>query len=295
MDEISMNVFVVIVLYKMSLEESSSYLSMERIMSFSNHKIRCQCMIYDNSPKIKSDTDGNFSNNPLINYYFHDPENGGLCAAYNHALATAITNGFDWLLLMDQDTVLPANFFDVLSVAVNNAKLDERIVAIVPKVVSNHRMVSPCKVKFAGRLTPLGLQYQGICEQPATAINSGSLLRTTFLKNLGQFPSDFKLDFLDHWIFHTIYKLNKRVYVQQALLQHELSVSDFDRFVTEERYANILAAEWLFYKRCKSLLERCVYVFRLSFRILYRSAKVQNKKLGIVLIKHFAHVIKKFR
>jgi len=40
--------------------------------------------------------------------YVHDSTNGGLVPGYNQGIRLAKDNGADWLLLLDQDTVLTA-------------------------------------------------------------------------------------------------------------------------------------------------------------------------------------------
>ena len=47
-------------------------------------------------------------------HYVHDPSNGGLASAYNYALARAESEEREWLLLLDQDTSLTAEFISEL-------------------------------------------------------------------------------------------------------------------------------------------------------------------------------------
>src|ERR1700728_2787084 len=61
--------------------------------------------------------------------YKHDPGNGGIVAAYNWALDLAGSHGCRWLLLLDQDTVLPPTFLQSTLLQVNRYEENPDVVA----------------------------------------------------------------------------------------------------------------------------------------------------------------------
>lgn len=276
-----MDILAVLVLYKMNLEDSPTYQSLLTSVKAGNSQFSSlKLIIYDNSPNPQV----SIKDIPVETIYVHDSDNGGLVAAYNYALCEAQNK--EWMLLLDQDTILPQNFISNIIKNDNFTSMDESIVAIVPKVRCNKLVVSPAQVAFAGRMKSIA-NYIGKHNQPITAINSGALIKTSFMQEIGGFNKVFKLDFLDHWLFHKIYSLGRTVYVSESVLEHELSVSNFEKSITPERYENILLAEWHFYQLYKSKLEVGIYIIRNAIRAIYRFAVVKDKKISLVLIRHF--------
>lgn len=68
--------------------------------------------IYDNSPLPQEDA--LFLQQNVT--YRHNPDNPGLATAYNEAIAFSQANQCELLLLLDQDTEVPASYFDTLIV-----------------------------------------------------------------------------------------------------------------------------------------------------------------------------------
>ena len=96
-----MNIFPVIVLYKCGLSQSRTYQSL-----LSNAVDLTFFMVYDNSPKTFAQNTDDLPKNCL---YVRDINNNGLSIAYNHAAKKARELGFSYLLLLDQDTLFPAD------------------------------------------------------------------------------------------------------------------------------------------------------------------------------------------
>lgn len=94
----------VIVLYKMRLEESPSFRS---VYAQAKRQTRAKIgfFICDNSPMA----DNKRSEYPDV-HYEHHPENKGLGYAYNAAARYSRQKGLEWLILLDQDTILSDDF-----------------------------------------------------------------------------------------------------------------------------------------------------------------------------------------
>jgi GT2 family glycosyltransferase len=282
---VKVNILIVVVLYKVNLYNSLTYNSLLKAFDIKPDIFSSvSCIIYDNSPSQMYDC----KENNFVYEYVHNSENGGLAAAYNYALDVSLTNNYDWILLLDQDTTLPSDF---MSININNLKkmfYDESVVAVISKVICNNLVISPSKDMF-GKI--LNLKKSGICDFPITAINSGSFIKTSFLKKIGGFNKIFKLDYLDHWLFHTIYSCGKKVFISETIIKHELSVSDFNKYISVERYKNILKAEALFFRLYKSKKDNLLYSLRLLIRIFKTLITVRNKYISLVALKHFLDTI----
>jgi GT2 family glycosyltransferase len=203
---------------------------------------RLSILIYDNSPDPQEpfQTDLPFG----AKEYRYDSKNGGLVAAYNYALATAQRMNLDWLLLLDQDTVVEVGFFSALFREICAPYL-ANVCALVPKLSQNGLILSPQIVK-AFRNDPVSPEFSGICSQRLTALNSAACLRVQAVAEAGGFPMDYWLDYLDHVMFYRLQIAGGRVLVLDVAMQHRLSLLNIEAEMSVERYMNALAAEWKF-------------------------------------------------
>jgi GT2 family glycosyltransferase len=253
-------ILAVAALYKQSPRESNAVSSFITIMR-DNPKLASHfsLVLYDNSPESQPAPD----EFPL--HYVHDPANGGLAAAYNYALARAEGTGCEWLLLLDQDTTLTKEFFSELIACVLGLRTEDNVAAIVPKLMVRGTILSPAehfidyiRHQFRNSIHTLGQEDVGIQRGRISAYNSGSTLNVSMLRSMGGFPPEFWLDYLDHAVFHALEVRGSRVYVLQAVLQHELTESDLnDRPIW--RFRNTLKAQSLFVKRAGSWRDQLLY------------------------------------
>jgi len=197
-------------------------------------------MIYDNSPQ-------SHRNQALQGFgrftYIHDPTNGGTRAAYHSALERALAAGCQWILLLDHDTALPADFLETSSDALLAAR-SRRLGALVPMVRAHGSVVSPAVIGHYGKVTPL-VSGHNSAAQGLTAISSAALVRTEVLAKLAPIPACFALDYLDHWMFRSLAERGYSVAVSAAEVSHSLSSHDM-RSLSSMRLASILAAELQF-------------------------------------------------
>jgi len=218
-------------------------------------------LIYDNSPSRSSLPDAK----PLPLSYTHDPANSGLTGAYNTALGLAEKEGHEWLLLLDQDTVVNASYLKELWRRLFELARNRQCAALAPRLLAENEIISPARVLWGGRLLPVNNTLSGIAPWEIVALNSGALLRVSALRALGGFNSEFWLDYLDHWLFNRLHRAGYVVYVLDAELRHSLSVRNMSKMPLD-RYNNILLAEGRFYRCCKSPLENLIYGLRLLAR-----------------------------
>lgn len=261
---------IVLVIYKERLENSSSFQSVianARLLASRDVDL----IIYDNSPEaqpLPSDA------HELSIHYHHDPRNPGLAAAYNYALLRAREEGQEWLLLLDQDTQLTAEYFREMVELPGTLTAD--CVCIAPLVSDGRAQISPMD-NTQVRFTAEGI-HSGYRDRHITAINSGACWRIDWLNGIGGFNTDFPLDYLDHWACHRALSDGKRFYVMSSQLRQSLSISDHNQ-VSEARYCSIYESEYRFYRNYRRDLFPS-YRRRLPLRLLKQLLLFKNKRIA---------------
>ena len=278
----------IVVLYNCSIGEAKSVLTILR-----NHEKfprafeKFKLILYDNSPVSQTVN----INLPFEYQYVHDPENKGLAVAYNYALKDAIGSSREWLLLLDHDSGLPDDFIENLTVECSGFEKDRSVVAVVPKVHYKNIFFSPSKVLYGGTIRPIDMRHKGICPFQAFAIGSGSAIRVAYLQSIGGFNGLFWMDCLDRWLYLTINNSGGKVYVTNSIMEHELSIMNYDVYMSEGRYRNILKYETLFMNSFKSRAENYVYYLRLVKRIFYLRFTVKNPIYSSMTFHHLVGLL----
>jgi hypothetical protein len=215
-------------------------------------------LIYDNSrvPRARPPDD------LMRCRYVHNPANGGTAAAYEHAVALAGVQGAQWLLLLDHDTSLPADFLQGVALHGPSAAA-----AVVPWVTIPQRgIVSPMRVTRAGSFRALQPGKMPPAGEHLTAVASGSVLHVPTIKQLLPLPSGLWLDYVDHWIFTQLHRNGLTVAISNQRLQHEMAWASL-KSLSAARLESMLAGERIFNRRL-GRLARLVYPVRLLSRIL---------------------------
>ncbi len=277
----------VVVLYKCPPGQAPAIETLERSWSsYGKGGLELCLMVYDNSPLMQR-TKKSF---PFAVKYLHDAANSGLAAAYNKALSTDLGNGPQWLLLLDQDTRLPDDFWEHVAAALNAIGGEERVKAVVPRVSHQGHPVSPARFSGLGRIRPIPSPSTGMCLSRITAINSGTLVRKSFVEGLGGFDGRFRLDYLDHWLFAEIGRSLGYSYVSGAEVEHDLSIYGPSPRLSSERYRMLLAAEQRFYGRYMGLLANLWHVLSLAVRSFRQLASGQRAN-GRCTLEHLIKVV----
>lgn len=153
--------------------------------------------------------------------YFPMGENAGLSRAYNRVL-DALAPDFQGLLcLFDDDTTVPAEYFQSLREA---DAANPRREVFIPLVRDNTGILSPCVIRGA-RVTRIRA-LQDLPAQGVSAINSGMAVRlrvfTRYRYDEGQF-----LDYIDHAFLHDVtgFQADRLVLLQNVTLFQRFSGS----------------------------------------------------------------------
>lgn len=191
--------------------------------------------------------------------YLHDGSNPGLARRYNHALDLAMEQRAPWLLLLDQDTQLTADYLDELLRLSESLLTRREVAAIVPRLAIGTTIHSPHSPSHRPRATPYDPQSTGLLPGLIRAYNSGALLRVSALLAVGGFPLNYPLDYLDHATLHRLQSAGGRVYGMHARLQHDMSIYRPERHKDPAhagRHRSQLSAEIRFYREHGTLGER---------------------------------------
>lgn len=266
-------ILAVIVLYRHSSDDSVAWKTLRDAVAGASATLnRFQIVLYDNSPSGKVP-----AGLPDYASYRGDTDNRGLWGAYNYALHRAESQGFEWLLTLDQDTELPADFLTRLGEYSCALSDRDEIGVIVPQLSEGGILLSPQRVLLGrNRAVPRG--FRGVRREEIHAFNSGALWRVSAIRQVGGFSPYFPLDHLDIWMHHQLYLAGFSVFIAGDLqLQHTLSLLDYKTRVSDQRYRDFLAAESAYSDLCKPSLDGLLLTARLCCRLLAQQWRGERK------------------
>ncbi len=225
--------------------------ALANIISYCNHVN--MLYVFDNSAQASGIEEkllalGNIS-------YFHDGDNRGIASRLNQAAAYAIRDGFEWLLMMDQDS----GFADGM--------LDEYINCL-------DQFAAKTEVALFGvnaEKQPIITVKNCYPQNPEDLITSGTLLNLSLFLKIGPFDEQLFIDGVDHeYTIRTLVAGYKTVRFSNITLLHQIGTL-VKR--TSIKTMFLMKKE----KRVHSAL-RCYYVYRnnLYLQKKYRNTKVVN-------------------
>lgn len=181
-------IFPVIVIYKTTIYDTITYNFLKC------NELVTQFMIYDNSPKEYIQ----HFEIPQNAIYIRDYNNSGVSKAYNTACDYAIKNGYEKIMLLDQDTSFELDYFKKAS------ECSSKVCA--PQILlKNNTPFSPCCWSF--------LRIKGVRLIPGkynlskyTLVNSGLCISTDLFQSVGGYNELLRMDFAD---FEFIKRLQK--------------------------------------------------------------------------------------
>jgi glycosyltransferase involved in cell wall biosynthesis len=271
-----MKMLAVMVRYQTPLAESKTLLGLRA--AFASHPELAafyKVMIWDNSPEVIV-----ASQLPAGIIYRHSQANVGTSGAFNAARQYALEQGHDWMLLLDQDMGIHAEFLQALICHRKQVQDRREVAAIVPTVCVGDTVVSP-RQQLLHRNRPYPAGEPGITEGETIAINSGSLVRVSALEEIGGFSTDFWLDYSDFYVFHQFFLHGMKVWwAADTVLQHEMTVMDYERSMSPGRYKNFSAAEGAFNDLYKGRLGNAFQTLRVFARAVKQQARYRNPELA---------------
>jgi GT2 family glycosyltransferase len=277
------NIVAVVVLYRRLPEQSQTIQSLGKVFA-SNPELldSIQVILFDNSPKALEQVSLSF---PCK--YRHEGRNVGTSGAYNYAMEFAEAEGVPWLLLLDQDTMVSAEFLPRMLEYSHVLQDETEIGSVVPFIYSHGSLISP---RTHGRFNQVGripATCRGIYRRKAFAVNSATLMRVAALREIGGYSDEFWLDLSDVYVFQAMYRKGRYLYIAGDLtLQHSITSMDFDNDMAPERYRNFLAAESAYVDLYSSAPERAAHLIRLLWRTI-RQRRYRNSVFSRMTFEFF--------
>jgi GT2 family glycosyltransferase len=263
-----MRILIVIVLYQQSLEKSAAYRSLKS--NFNNHDFGHEFFIYDNSPLQQSTLERV--------HYIHDDRNLGLSCAYNQAAQFAKKNGFEWLLLSDQDTNYPNNILKKYIYVIQNYLA---IKLIVPKVRTRRGfLLSPCRYVHKRGKYLKSIESGKLSFNHLSVINSGMMIRVDAFINAGGYNEKVPLDLSDHQFIERYKRKEQFFWVLDAEVLQDFSNEETNADKLYDRFRAFVSAV----KNCErtNVMDSIDY-FMLVFK---RAMKLTLRTKQIRFIKH---------
>lgn len=276
----------VIVVYKRLLAESETFRTLTAALTQSAVPAdEFELVVYDNGPQPQS-----MPAWPWRISYHHDATNGGLVPAYNLALERSRADGVEWLLLLDQDTRLPADYLATFRESVR--WIESRTAAVVPKVRTADGVTLPVPTVFGvtGYLQPAP-DFSGLHDAELATINSGAFVRVSFLVSLGLYPPTYSLDAVDSWFFAQVYRRGGNVFVMPTSVEHEIS-TDHVHDVHLDRWRSIIGSEVRFYLDVHRAPARLFAAFSLVRRTLHLAVGERAPKHAEVTMRAAAQLVR---
>jgi GT2 family glycosyltransferase len=258
----------VVVLYRSTPAKSRSLESLlEAVAHLSSGLVDLKILLYDNTPGGQDP-----GSLPASIDYKSDIQNSGLAAAYNYALERAHEGGFEWLLTLDQDTSLPADFLVKLCPAAAYAASLDSVAAIVPCLFGGGRAMSPWVRKWYWiRPTRLPEGFIGLVRGSVFAANSASTLRVRALRAIGGYDPRFYLWASDLVLYSRLHQRGFRIFVSGNIhVEHEASILDLKHRSTPQRYEDMLRADEAFYDEFAGRADRAVLLLMTFHRMVFR-------------------------
>lgn len=203
-------------------------------------------------------------------------ENRGIAAALNQGVWWAREKGYEWAVLLDQDTVPSENMLDTLS-SVYEQFASKETIAIIG---SNSR-----DSNSGGLLFPIDRDGSRSWQEVKNVITSGSLVSLTAYSTIGPFREEFFIDCVDWEYCLRARALGFRIILaSEPLMKHAIGatsmhkllwkITETSNHVPKRRYYMtrnhlVLAREylliepaWVFsslYTRLKSMVRMCLF------------------------------------
>lgn len=266
-----------IVIYNEEYRNSVTFQSLISSYYQSNKNEKIHILIFDNT--VSPEKNGSLSEDNNIDLtYFSFNENRGISRAYNFLNDVVISRDFKWIVFLDQDTVLPENFYQVYS---NRVKKKFNTPIFVPVVkLNNGEIFSPSVYRnFRHHKISKITRYLNLKNH--SAINSGLLINCDFLKKIGGYNENLFLDFCDHDFFDKARKEIDQIEILDIELFQNFSGETNDLNKAIVRY-QIFLRDLNIYKKNKNKLSLFFFVdlpHLLKITYKYKTTKFITNRL----------------
>lgn len=253
----------VVILYKMKYHQCAIYNEM-----LCNYK-GIQIVVYDNSPEPQI-----IPNSNVI--YYHNPKNGGVSAGYNYAAQIAQKLGnIDYLLLLDQDTIFPKEYIDILSIKIREYPF---VNLFVPRIVyDSHMPFSPIKTTGINR-NAVFLEEGLYSLSDYLPVNSGACMKIDVFDKVCGYNPEIRLDFADYDFFSRLGIVSNSYYV--------LGASAFQNFSNNENNISKLKTRYKLFIESGRIAKKNIIIRKDVVYMVIRhtlALTIRTKKLFFIM------------
>lgn len=259
--------FFIIVLYNCILKDSESFKTIEKSLELGNEK--GYLYVYDNSPErqIVQNENEVWS---TINY-IHDPMNSGLGVAYNSGVKVATEMGFNWIVLLDQDTDFAINFISSINLVLSQSNTFKLLAPILK--LKTGESFSPCRYKFK-RGHSVNLVEGVYSLKKISPVNSGMVINIAAFNKVGGYDEKVKLDFADFQFIERFRSVYGEFYLLDSVGIQDFSNVDKDLNKNIFRFSIYLECA----KKCNrnSLIDDFLYCYVVTRHLLALSFRFKS-------------------
>jgi rhamnosyltransferase len=165
--------------------------------------------IINNSPEYINILDF-FAINTFDNIIlFNNPTNLGIAQALNKGCDFAIQDGFEWVMTLDQDSVLDLDLIPMMIDSINLGNVDLETIGIIAPLISNHGLIEVHNNQ--------NLELIDYC------ITSGNLINLQKWKNVNGFDESLFIYHVDNEFCFKMYKYSFNIVrVNNAIIEHKV-------------------------------------------------------------------------
>jgi rhamnosyltransferase len=146
-------------------------------------------------------------------------DNLGIAKALNIGANYAIEKDYEWILTLDDDSIVTENMIHIMLQAYEGLNEQERVkvALLAPKHVEKTIQINNEKIDKDTKFS---------ISKVNTEITSGNLIKTKILKQINLYKEDFFIDFVDHYLCLVLKKKGYEIIrVEEAILLHSLGIS----------------------------------------------------------------------
>lgn len=247
------DIYTLIVIYNKNCNESISYNCIKKVDGIN-------IIVCDNSTK-DFDNQTSVENDGFI--YLSMQGNKGLSSAYNKALD--YLKGKDgWLCIFDDDTEVPAEYFDEIKSLINDTSYD----IFLPQVICNNGLMSP--VNFKKYKVNKVKSIDEIDNKYIAGINSGLAVNLDFLGDY-RYDHNLFLDFVDYKFIIDMREKNAKFKILDTILIQSFSGESNDKNAVKTRF--IIKKKDLKYFYSKSFISKLYYkylILRMKIKLILK-------------------------
>lgn len=246
--------YVLVVIYNKACEESLSLTCLQ------GHAEKIRVIVFDNST-IATENQSWCEKRGYV--YFTTNTNIGLSKAYNRVLRTLEKSDHDYIMILDDDTFLPEEYFQEVFQQIT----EPRYHLLLPIVRAGDLIMSPCKMVLGCEPAEVRDRVQ-IDLTKISAINSGMVVRLDVYGKISYDETMF-LDCVDHDFMNQVRRHNLDICVLKSEIQQNYSLkSNVSIESAAFRFAIQKKDLKAYYKKYDHLLIGYLYILWIAMKLV---------------------------